>query len=121
MSKQYHIHSENTKYYIISETEKEGDTVVTVDGKISTPEHSVCIELSDFLGVMLTITDDFDQLLTITPPLGEEIVTGTVRGVNGLYVALPKVSRHSTSLPLSDLVLPTPVLETRHRRQALLV
>jgi len=60
MSKQYHIQSENMKYYIISEDEKEGDTVTTVEGKISIPEHSVCIQLSHFLGVTLAITDHFD-------------------------------------------------------------
>jgi len=55
MSQQYHIQSETTKYYIISGFESSGDIVLTVDGKDSIPEHSVRIQLSNFLAVMLAM------------------------------------------------------------------
>ena len=106
MSQKYHIKSERTKFYITTLDEKPHDTVITGDGRISIPPHSVCIELSRFLGVPLTTAEWFyDQIVTITPPLGTgAVVTGTILGVNGLYVALPEVSRHSTSWLLPECI-----------------
>ena len=51
MSQKYHIQSEDTKYYIISHNEKEGEIIITLDGKVSVPEYSVRVQSSHFLGV----------------------------------------------------------------------
>ena len=48
MSQKYHIQSEDTKYYIISHNEKEGEIIITLDGKVSVPEYSVRIDLPIF-------------------------------------------------------------------------
>lgn len=55
MSQAYRIQSENTKYYIIGHKETpEGARVMTLNGTASvpSPEYSVRIQFSHFLGII---------------------------------------------------------------------
>jgi hypothetical protein len=52
MSQSYRIQSQDTKYYVISHREVEGEIVITQNGKDIIPKNSVRIQLSNFLGII---------------------------------------------------------------------